>query len=264
MPLPGDGSGEPGATRAGRDQGRAGDVPRYLVHGADGRCRGELSRPPYSSAAVASTRRQAGPSRAVWLMVSSRTVSPPPGSPGPRPAPPPAGPAAPPTAGRLRQRPGPRVPQRSAPRRRHAHHVQIGRRGQLPLVPAAVPGARRLPHQDARVTQQGLGDGPAQPGHVDAAGQVDLDVDGLRLLLLEAVPRHLVHHRERDAHRCRGPAGPHGRHARSPLSPATPGSGRVGASGSLTGSAGEPAAGSGGPQLTSAANSPTSASSCAT
>ncbi len=48
---------------------------------------------------------------------------------------------------------------------------------------------------------QGLREGLAQAGLVEGAREVDLDVDRFRFLLLEAVPGHLVHHRERDAGR---------------------------------------------------------------
>jgi hypothetical protein len=76
MPLPGEGSGAPCATRAGgaQEEGASTALGTSAVVRVGGAA-GELSRPPYSSAAVARTRRQAGPSRAVWLMVTKRTVS---------------------------------------------------------------------------------------------------------------------------------------------------------------------------------------------
>ncbi|WP_240797701.1 hypothetical protein [Streptomyces sp. F001] len=46
---------------------------------------------------------------------------------------------------------------------------------------------------------QSLHERLAQAGWVEGAGEVDLDVDGFRFLVLEAVPGHLVHDRERDA-----------------------------------------------------------------
>ena len=155
MPLPGGGLGRRRAPR-----GRAGPSWRARrrrpgasgasARGAGGAA-GELSWPPYSSAAVARTRRQAGPSRAVWLMVRKRTAAvrrragldrdaPPAGSAARRTA---AGrPCSGPVPGVASARPG------SGGGKATDLHVRV--RGQLPLVAAPVPGAPRLPHQDAR------------------------------------------------------------------------------------------------------------------
>src|SRR5690606_41363035 len=68
-PFPGDGSGVPRATRAGRAQAEGRPAGACGVSGGrTGGADGELSRPPYSSAAVARTRRPAGPPRAAWVL----------------------------------------------------------------------------------------------------------------------------------------------------------------------------------------------------